>query len=182
MASEQMHIGGVYSETFLKIKEVHIHKKKDHLNNEDMFEKKGERKGRKEADKGLREREEKETSEKMEAKHGREVEHTRETLSKQREKEQDERSEEISKCRAQKTMDDDAIANGQEKVKQEARNKVKESEAKRVAQNKVFISISISMPHLYIYLFYIHTFIHSYKVLCFFFITILINFVISLLL
>jgi cation transport ATPase len=175
MASEQMHIGGVYSETFLKIREVHIHKKKDQSQSPP-------RKGRKEADKGLREREEKETREKMEAKHGREVEHTRETLSKQREKEQDERSEEISKCRAQKTMDDDAIANGQEKVKQEARNKVKESEAKRVAQNKVFISISISMPHLYIYLFYIHTFIHSYKVLCFFLITILINFVISLLL
>jgi hypothetical protein len=153
MASEQMHIGGVYSETFLKIREVHIHKKKDQSQSPP-------RKGRKEADKGLRDREEKETREKMEAKHGRAVEHTRETNSKLREKEQDGRSTENSKCRAQKTMDDDAIANSQERVKQEARNKEKESEAKRVAQNKVFISISISMPHLYIYLFYINTFIH----------------------
>jgi hypothetical protein len=79
------------------------------LHNEDKFENKGERKGRKEAAKGLSDRVEKETREKMEASK------QRETDSKQREKEQDERSEKISMCRAQKTMDD-AIANGQERA------------------------------------------------------------------
>lgn len=183
MASEQMFRGGVYheTETFLEVREVHIQKhgknldknfaaavndikesnkdkgggdtdnKKQHIGEphsgryNESEEAKGvggylnkfEIKGVVEAAaKGLRDREEKETT----------MDHNR----------------------CQKAMDD-TNANAQERVKQEARNNEEESEAKRVSQNKVFISICKSMPHLDIYLSLLYTYIDSLKALCFFY-------------
>lgn len=187
MASEQMLRRGVYHETFLEVREVHIQKhgknldknfaavgndikernkggcdtdnKQQHIGElhsgryNEAEEAKGvggnankfEMKGVEEAAKGLKDREEKETRDGVKAKHGTIMEH---------------------KC--QKTMDD-TIANAQERAKQEARNKEDGSQAKRVSQNKVFISICISKPHLDIYLSLLYTYIDSLKALCFFY-------------
>jgi len=169
MASEQMLRRGVYHETFLEVREVHIQKhgknldknfaaagndikernkrgdstddKQHHIGevhadrDNEAEEAKGvggyvnkfEMKGVEEAAKELRDREDKETRDRIEKDQATTMEHNR----------------------CQKAMDD-TIANAQERGKQEARNKEEESEAKRVSQNKVFICIS--MPHLDIYL------------------------------
>ncbi|XP_058756218.1 seed biotin-containing protein SBP65-like [Vicia villosa] len=144
MASEQVHRAEVFSETFVEIGEIQIQEQRNegeggtnqkqqdirelHADRGGSQDKEAERKRREEAAKGLRDREEKETKT---------VEHTRQTHAKQREK------EENAKYRAQ-----NAIANTQERAKQEAsvqasrddttaaRNKDVESKAIRVTHNK----------------------------------------------
>jgi len=161
MASEQMLRRGVYHETFLEVREVHIQKHGKNLDKNfaaagnDIKERnkrggdtdnkhhiggyvnKFEMKVVEEDAKGLRDKEEKETRDRVKAEHGTTIDHNR----------------------CQKAMDD-TNANAQERGKQEARNKEEKSETKRVSQNKVFISFCISMPHLDIYLSLIYTLIH----------------------
>lgn len=200
MASEQLprsHLG-VYNETLLEIREVNIqkHRKDQHdkerneqereLNADkarsqdkedeeaksvgvDKFEMKGQSE-EEAATKGLRDREENERREKMEAEHARTMEHTKEAQAKQKENDEGSLSEDISKYRCQKAMDD-ATANAKERAKQEPTNKAdgtaytaqeectaRNKQDSRVGQNEVFILIyPILMPHLPISFICIHS-------------------------